>query len=199
MPWFPAQITELEMCLSTETFTLDGSQMPSCLLHLSSSLILCPWKQASEWLGSWSWWTGGCLDTPSSRLSGFFFFFACVNFFTCKVTVSMYLGCLHDKSEVKDSRDYENACLASHCCGLGWEVVPSLRRSNISGCGNHSYKHLFTNEETFSVRRRSVIKKLRSFWAQRCLPDMKKLSGFLLFLLLPSLLPTCRSWRQIPL
>ena len=38
-PWFPAQITELETCLSTETLTLDGSQLSFCLLRLSSFLM----------------------------------------------------------------------------------------------------------------------------------------------------------------
>lgn len=38
-PCFPAQVTELEMCLSTETLTLDGSQLSFCVLHLSSFLM----------------------------------------------------------------------------------------------------------------------------------------------------------------
>lgn len=73
MPWFPAQITELETRLSTEMFTLDGSQLsfvlyispPFCCFALETRLLSGP-------VGSGSRWTGGCLDFPSHRLAAFF-------------------------------------------------------------------------------------------------------------------------------
>lgn len=39
MLWFLTQITELEISLSTEMFTLDSSRLSFYLLHLSSFLM----------------------------------------------------------------------------------------------------------------------------------------------------------------
>lgn len=86
-------------------------------------------------------------------------------------------------------------------CGPGQEVLKSLRHFNISDNGVHIYKHLFTTKETFCLRERSVIRKQCSFWAWWCFIDMKKLLGFLVFLLpssFPPARPDCKSPCNYP-
>lgn len=91
MPWFPARITELETCLSTEMLTFDGRELSFCLLHLSF-LMLCPWNEASEWLVVEAY---GLVVAWTLQAVGLLLFFL-VNSSICKMTVTMYPGCLHD-------------------------------------------------------------------------------------------------------
>lgn len=92
MPCFPAQITELETSLSTETLTLDGSQLSFCLLQFSSFLMFALEMRLLSGLVVEA---DGLVVACNLQAVGLLLFFL-ANSFICKMTVNVYPGCLHD-------------------------------------------------------------------------------------------------------
>lgn len=92
MPWFPAQITELETSLSTETLSFNRSQLSFCLLHFSSFLMFA---LEMRLLSGQVVEADGLVVVWTLQAVGLLLFFL-ANSFICKMTVNVYPGCLHD-------------------------------------------------------------------------------------------------------